>query len=235
MPSELDLIFRLSVAGLFAGLVGIERELSDKGAGFRTHILVGLGSCLFALMSAYGLELFLEGPPGQRYGDPTRIAAQIVSGIGFLGAGAIIREGVTVRGLTTAASLWVVAAIGMAAAFGHYGLAGFTTVITLLSLVALRRVKPRYLARMRSDHTAFALDVDGTFDVGELALIVIELGASIDRLAVAGRGDEAPGDRRIEVELELPLAGGAQIMAAVVRLPGLRDLDATPASSERER
>jgi len=227
MPSELDLIFRLSVAALLAGLVGLERELSDKGAGFRTHILVGLGSCLFALMSAYGLELFLEGAPGQRYGDPTRIAAQIVSGIGFLGAGAIIRDGMTVRGLTTAASLWVVAAIGMAAAFAHYGVAGFTAVLTLLSLVVLRRVKPRYLARLRSDHAAFALEVDHTFDVGEFVVTVIESGASIDRLALADGRDDTSGRRRIDVQLELPASGGAELMAAVVQLPGLRDLVAT--------
>jgi putative Mg2+ transporter-C (MgtC) family protein len=81
-------------------------------------------------MSAYGLVTILDG---QRVGDPTRIAAQIVFGIGFLGAGAIIRNGLAVRGLTTAASLWVVAAIGMATAFGEYILAGFTTALTLLS------------------------------------------------------------------------------------------------------
>ncbi|MGH2686007.1 MAG: MgtC/SapB family protein, partial [Actinomycetota bacterium] len=103
MPLELELVLRLLLATVLAGLIGLEREIGDQPAGFRTHMLVGLGSCLFAVVSAYSVEAFLDqGDALIRY-DPTRIAAQIVTGIGFLGAGAIIRSGMSVRGLTTAA------------------------------------------------------------------------------------------------------------------------------------
>src|SRR4051794_35734840 len=108
-PHEL---LRLSVAALLGGAIGMERELRERGAGLRTHLVVCVGSALFTLVSAYGFTGFRV--------DPTRISAQIVSGIGFLGAGAIIRQGLSFRGLTTAATLWLVAAIGMASGAGYY-------------------------------------------------------------------------------------------------------------------
>src|SRR5262245_60561084 len=115
--TEWELLGRLAVAAGLGAAVGVERELRDREAGVRTHLAVSLGSALFTVVSAYGFEdFFVEGATI----DPTRIAAQIVTGIGFLGAGAIIRSGLTVRGLTTAASLWIVAAIGMAAGAGYY-------------------------------------------------------------------------------------------------------------------
>ena len=102
---------RLCVAAALGGAIGLERELRERQAGLRTHLLVSVGSALFTLVSAYG---FSDFSAAGRSVDPTRIAAQIVTGIGFLGAGAIIRQGLSVRGLTTAATLWLVAAIGMA-------------------------------------------------------------------------------------------------------------------------
>ena len=112
------LLGRLALAAALGAVVGFERELREREAGLRTHLLVSLGSALFTIVSAYGVDgLQLRPRPGLGY-DPTRIAAQIVTGIGFLGAGAILRQGTLVRGLTTAASLWVVAAIGMAAGPG---------------------------------------------------------------------------------------------------------------------
>ena len=105
------------------GAIGLERELRDRAAGLRTHMLVGVGAALFTIVSAYGWSDFEFSARSGVVFDPTRIAAQIVTGIGFLGAGAIIRQGLTVRGLTTAASLWIVAAIGMAAGAGFYSAA----------------------------------------------------------------------------------------------------------------
>src|SRR3982751_4148656 len=113
-------LLRLAIAAGLGGAVGFERELRDREAGIRTHLLVSLGSALFTIGSAYGFHEFLAGGGNIVRADPSRIAAQIVTGIGFLGAGAIIREGLSVRGLTTAASLWIVAAIGMAAGAGYY-------------------------------------------------------------------------------------------------------------------
>jgi len=131
-------LLRVVVAAGLGGLVGLERELRDREAGFRTHLLVSVGSCLFTLVSAYGFHEFLVGGGNIVRTDPTRIAAQIVTGIGFLGAGAIIRQGISVRGLTTAATLWVAAAIGMASGAGYYPGAVIGTVLTLIALGPLR-------------------------------------------------------------------------------------------------
>jgi putative Mg2+ transporter-C (MgtC) family protein len=133
-------IVRLLVAAALAGAIGLERELREQEAGLRTHMLVGLGACLFVLGGTYGWDELEFGNQVGIVMDPTRVAAYVVTGIGFLGAGAIIKHGVNVRGLTTAASLWVVAAIGTTTAAGGYAWAVATTAIVLLSLWPLRRI-----------------------------------------------------------------------------------------------
>jgi putative Mg2+ transporter-C (MgtC) family protein len=146
-----DALGRLAVAAALGGAIGFERELREREAGLRTHMLVCVGSALFTIVSAYGFREFLaSGEPVIR-ADPTRIAAQIVTGIGFLGAGAIIRYGLSIRGLTTAATLWVVAAIGIAAGAGYHSAALFTTVITLFSLWPLRIFAHRLFERIRPE------------------------------------------------------------------------------------
>jgi putative Mg2+ transporter-C (MgtC) family protein len=137
-----DAIGRLAIAAGLGAAVGIERELREREAGIRTHLLVSLGACLFTIVGAYGFHNF-SGV------DPTRIAAQVVTGIGFLGAGAIIREGISVRGLTTAASLWIVAAIGMAAGAGYYWPAVAGTALTVFALWPLRALAYRTIERLR--------------------------------------------------------------------------------------
>src|SRR5918992_4404083 len=141
LPSQGDLILRLLLAATLAGLLGGERELTEQPAGFRTHILVGLGAALFAVISAYGFQSVVGASPRQVRADPTRIASQIVVGIGFLGGGAIIKYGASIRGLTTAASLWVTAAVGTAIGLGALLLGFVTTVITLVALVGLRPLR----------------------------------------------------------------------------------------------
>ena len=114
-----DALARLALAALLGSIIGLEREFREREAGLRTHLLVSLGSALFTIVSAFGFhDVLTHDPQVVVRLDPSRIAAQIVSGIGFLGAGAIIRQGLSIRGLTTAATLWVVAAIGMAAGRG---------------------------------------------------------------------------------------------------------------------
>lgn len=149
-----ELFLRLGVALALSAVIGLEREIRGQIAGLRTHILVGLGAALFTLVSAYGFSDFIQ--PNPKGGsittvDPTRIAAQIVTGIGFLGAGAIIRQGLAVRGLTTAAALWMVAAIGMAAGAGYYLGATVATAAVLLSLVGFRQLRPWLMTRFRTD------------------------------------------------------------------------------------
>nr|MDQ5818805.1 MgtC/SapB family protein [Actinomycetota bacterium] len=150
-----EVAIRLLITAVLCGVIGFERETRDQSAGFRTHILLGLGAALFTLVSAYGFTAFTEaalqsGGRGIQF-DPTRIAAQIVTGIGFLGAGAIIRQGMDVRGLTTAASLWAAAAIGMAVGAGYYFGAAATTIIVIVALYVLREVRNRLLPRLRTD------------------------------------------------------------------------------------
>ena len=130
---------RLIVAAVLSGLIGFEREVAQKAAGLRTHMLVGLGSGLFSLLS-------VEAIPGS---DPGRVAAQVVTGIGFLGAGAIFRHGFTVRGLTTAAGMWTVAAVGMAAGIGEWEVAVVATGVAVVVLYVVGVVQ--WLLRGRRD------------------------------------------------------------------------------------
>ena len=138
---QLDLALRLLVAAGLGGAIGAEREIHNHPAGIRTHMLVALGSGLFTVLSIFGFGL--EGNGNPALVDPTRIAAQIVSGIGFLGAGAILKDGVVIRGLTTAASLWATAAVGMAAGAGEYVLALVAGVIILVSLWPINALAER--------------------------------------------------------------------------------------------
>ncbi|WP_288845213.1 MgtC/SapB family protein [uncultured Alistipes sp.] len=133
---EWNFIWRLCAAGLCGTIIGLDREYRVKDAGFRTHFLVALGSALMMIVSQYGFEELLATHDGLRF-DPGRIAAQVVSGIGFIGAGTIILHRQLVRGLTTAASLWATAGIGLAAGAHMYVLAGAATVLTLFGLEAL--------------------------------------------------------------------------------------------------
>ena len=140
---QVTMIFaaRLVLAALLGGLIGLEREYHGRAAGFRTHLLVSLGSCLMVLLSeAYALK-YTAGTVLSL--DPTRIAGQIVTGIGFIGAGTIMREGLTIRGLTTAACLWVAAGLGLAVAAGLYFLSGFTTLVALVALGVLKHLEAR--------------------------------------------------------------------------------------------
>lgn len=131
-----EFVWRLGVAGLCGTMIGLDREYREKEAGFRTHFLVALGSALMMIVSQYGFEGFLATHDGLRF-DPGRIAAQVVSGIGFIGAGTIIFHHQIVRGLTTAASLWATAGIGLAVGAGMYWLALAATLLTLLALEGL--------------------------------------------------------------------------------------------------
>lgn len=177
--SALDTVLRLLAAGALGGAIGFEREFSDQPAGFRTHILVALGSALFTMVGAYGLGDLLNRPD-VRF-DPTRIAAQVVTGIGFLGAGAILQRGIRVRGLTTAAALWVTAAIGMAAGFGYWLGALTTAVISLIALYVLKLFQRRYLRTFRGN-VHMTLEADHGFDLGRFENTLAEAGAVVQKI-----------------------------------------------------
>jgi putative Mg2+ transporter-C (MgtC) family protein len=142
MLSNSEMILRLALAAVLGSIVGIERERLQWAAGLRTHMLVSVGSCLFMIVSAFG---FAEALKQQNVNlDPSRIAAQVVSGIGFLGAGTILFRGEIVKGLTTAASLWAVAAVGLASGSGLYVAAVSTTALLLIILAGVKPLEERF-------------------------------------------------------------------------------------------
>ncbi len=140
---NIEYFIRIAIAVIFGFCIGLERELTNKYAGLRTHILVCLGACVFTLISIYGFPTFAPGDnviidnaTGVR--DTSRVAAQIVTGIGFIGAGTVLRNGPIVLGLTTAATLWIAASIGMACGAGMFDIAFAGTVLSILTLVSVR-------------------------------------------------------------------------------------------------
>jgi len=137
MLSDLQVAARLVLSVVFSGLIGLERQMHRRTAGLRTHILVSLGSCLIMLTSLYIFDIYKNIVPL----DPARIAAGVITGVGFLGAGTIIVQGQGVKGLTTAASLWTVAGIGLAVGCGFYSAAIVTTILTLTVLFFLRHME----------------------------------------------------------------------------------------------
>ncbi|WP_224982136.1 MgtC/SapB family protein [Geomonas agri] len=140
---DIYLLCRLLLASFLGGLIGLEREIHGRPAGFRTHLLVSLGSCLFTISSIEIYRIFGNFAGGPVGVDPGRVAAQVVAGIGFLGAGAIIRERASIRGLTTAACLWVAAALGIACGIGLFWLAISVTLVALVNLLLLKEVEKR--------------------------------------------------------------------------------------------
>lgn len=140
-----DLLLRIALAGALGGLIGMERQLRSKEAGLRTHVLVGIGSAMFMIVSKYGFSDILEASHIEL--DPSRIAAQVVSGMGFLGAGTIIIQKQMVKGLTTAAGLWVTAAIGLVVGSGMYEIGIYGTLLALVVLETFRRISYRFIGR----------------------------------------------------------------------------------------
>ncbi|MCX5710207.1 MAG: MgtC/SapB family protein [Candidatus Omnitrophica bacterium] len=143
MLTDGQIIWRLLLSVILSGLIGLERQMHRRNAGLRTHILVSLGSCLIMLTSLHVFDIY----KGIASLDPSRIAAGVITGIGFLGAGTIIRDREGVRGLTTAASLWVVAAIGLAVGCGFNRAAVFATLLTLVVLLILRYFEDSLLSQ----------------------------------------------------------------------------------------
>jgi putative Mg2+ transporter-C (MgtC) family protein len=213
-----DNLVRLSIAAGLGGLIGLERELRDREAGFRTHILVCLGSALFTIVSAYGFHDFLTSGDNVIRADPTRIAAQIVTGIGFLGAGAIIRQGLSVRGLTTAATLWVAAAIGIACGAGYYSGAVIGTAITLLALWPLRFLAYHVVEYVRPEEQRMLVELSPETSVSELMSALerehahaesIQVNDELDRRVVTLTLD-TPSQRLVAALSDLDFVKGVQ-------------------------
>jgi putative Mg2+ transporter-C (MgtC) family protein len=214
-------ILRLLAAAGLGAAIGFERERLDRGAGLRTHALVSTASALFTIISAYGFEDVVATNRTVAI-DPTRIAAQIVTGIGFLGAGLIILRKNTVYGLTTAASIWAVAAIGMAAGAGMYLPAAIAAAIILLILSGLKLVEQRLFAHKRI--APFTIRISRQqVPIATIEASVRDFGLDIWRLQLR------PGKKDDESVITLELRGGngnsfAQLAERLHNLPGVREV-----------
>ncbi len=212
-----DLTLRLAMATILGSLVGLERERLDRAAGLRTHALVCVASALMMIVSIYGLPLPPDGVPGTY--DPGRIAAQVVSGIGFLGAGVIIFRDISVRGLTTAATIWAVAGVGLAAGGGLYVVAAIATAFMLLIQAGLKPVERRFFQKHAQLHR-IVLEVDGGAEVLEGIQVAISDAPVRLRSLEFDHDQDGALDT---VELSLTADQQREILALVARL---RSIDA---------
>ena len=214
-------LLRLALAAVLGGLIGVERELREREAGLRTHLLVALGSALFTIVGAYGFHDFLDSGEAVVRADPTRIAAQIVTGIGFLGAGAIIRQGFSVRGLTTAATLWVVAAVGLAAGAGYYSAAVITTALVLIALYPLRIMAYQILRRFRVEDGRLLIELPTGTPPGAVIDEIESAGGRINSVDVSQEGDR----RRLELDVVLPRDTPApQLVARIAEVENVAEV-----------
>ena len=204
-----EVLGRVALAAALGAVLGLERELRDREAGLRTHLLVSVGSALFTIVSAYGFREFLTSGQSVVRADPTRTAAQIVTGIGFLGAGAIIRQGLAIRGLTTAATLWVVAAIGLAAGAGYYSAAVITTGVALVALWPLRAFAYRIVHRFRAESGLLLVQLPAGQSPADV-IDAVEADARLETIEIRQEGDR----RTLELTLDLPRAELAQKLVA---------------------
>jgi putative Mg2+ transporter-C (MgtC) family protein len=220
-----EVVVRLVLAALLGGAIGLEREIREREAGLRTHLLVSVGAALFTLVSAYAWTDFRFSTPEGIVFDPTRVAAQIVTGIGFLGAGAIIRQGLSVRGLTTAATLWAVAAIGMASGAGYYWAAVVTTALVLVTLWPLRLAAYRLFVRARPEEGRLHVRLRPGESVAPVLATLEAAGARVGSLEL----EDEEGVRRAAVRLRFPeRAQAAEAVDRVTRLDAVQSAQWNP-------
>lgn len=181
MITEQQIVLRLLAAAVLGGLVGLERERHNQPAGLRTHIILSIGSALAMCVS---IDLAMQFQPYVPNGDPARLAAQVISGIGFLGAGAIFKYGTSVKGLTTATSLWTVAIIGLAVGAGHYFPAIVATALLLLALSALDLLEKKYLVSTTTRTISMRVQ-DKPLMVDELEQVFHDLGIDIKSVSIS--------------------------------------------------
>lgn len=225
MLSYEEYLLRLAVAAILGALIGLDRERLDRAAGLRTHALVATASALIMLVSAYGFEPVTAA--GQSIvADPSRVAAQVVSGIGFLGAGTIILRRNVIRGLTTAASIWAVAGIGLAVGVGMYGEAVATTAILLLILVGLKPLERRMFTHKRSVRVLVRMK-SHVGQIGVIESYVAAAGLELVRayLEPGGDGEETVVGLELRRTEEKSLAEFADRIGTI---PGVQSVVFTP-------
>jgi putative Mg2+ transporter-C (MgtC) family protein len=220
MPGEWELAGRIALAALLGGLVGLERELNDHPAGLRTHISVALGSALFTIAGAYGFDEFVDARADTNVNiGVERVASNIVTGVGFLGGGAILKYGATVKGLTTAASLWVTAAIGLGVGVGSYFVTAVTTAALLLALVGLQAPRRWIAARAHSRETVVIRLRPGAEPSQVVAALNEVSGITIRSLSVRDEDDGCT------ITADVAGPSGAELEEALAPLADREDVD----------
>lgn len=213
MISEWEVILRLLLSAFFGGLIGVEREINNRPAGLRTHVLVALGACLIMMISMYGFN---------GYGDPARLAAQVVSGIGFLGAGTILNKGNSIRGLTTAASLWVCGGIGLAVGNGYYVGAIATAVIVLFTLITLGLLENRFFKNKYRVLIIQCEEKPGK--IGEIGQTFGKYNISIKDIKIINDGGVEDGLGSIEIHFAVKIPRNflrGQFYEDLLKIPGI--------------
>lgn len=201
--SWLDSSLRILISLVLGGLIGLEREWHNHAAGLRTHILVCVGAAVIMLLSIYGFGDFADETNVRM--DPARLAAQVVSGIGFLGAGAIIRNGLSISGLTTAASIWVVAAIGLCVGAGFFYEAVLVTVLVILILLVLNRFEKSFHSRRSRNEIVLRIArMEGS--IAQITDLIEKEGLVIASVSLESPGDDEDDDdvRTLRIKLHKP-------------------------------
>ncbi|HUC33449.1 MAG TPA: MgtC/SapB family protein [Ilumatobacteraceae bacterium] len=218
--STMELLLRLLAAAGLGIVVGLERDVSGRAAGARTNAVVALGAALFTVAGAYG---FADHPANADGIDPTRIAAQVAAGVGFIGAGAIIRHGTGVKGVTTAATVWLAAAIGVMCGAGGYLAAALTATLAVLVLLLLRVVKPILLRVGRAHGDLLVVYERGHGTIGPLLRQIADLGGAVEQISVEDEGDSEHGRRTVNLEVAMPSRGAAdEVVQMLEALPEVR-------------
>ncbi|PEI02486.1 methyltransferase [Pantoea agglomerans] len=211
----MDMLIRIALAGILGGLIGLERQMRAKEAGLRTHILVGIGSAMFMLVSKYGFADMLSSDHVAL--DPSRIAAQVVSGMGFLGAGTIMIQKQVLKGLTTAAGLWVTAAIGLVIGSGMYEIGIYGTVLALVVLEVFRRLSHVLIGK---HHTLLVF-----LKPKSVLLVMQREGIRYGNVTVINR-DEESGLCELSVQVTLSRrSNDAHLYDKVIEIKGVQSLE----------
>ena len=216
MQIDYSIALKVILAAILGGAIGLEREFRDKPAGLRTNMLICIGTTLFMIVSITAATVI--------GGDPMRIAAQIVTGIGFLGAGAVLHSHGFVVGLTTAATIWVVAGIGMAVGSGFYGIAVFTTLLCLTTLTAMPFIESRVPSIRVHNYSVIVSDL--TRGLSALQSLLAEL--SVPTTSLNFRRDDPRS--RIWFTISATRESNDSIIARLSSLPEVKEVEATPAS-----
>lgn len=221
MIDTYHLTIRMLLAMVLGGLIGFEREHRDRAAGLRTHILVCIGSALIMLLSMYGFSDFVNEPAVRL--DPARLAAQVITGIGFLGAGVILFNGFSITGLTTAASLWVVAAIGLAIGAGFYYPAILSTILVLFSLSVLNKVedfshrmKRQYLLKLK---VKFNPDI-----VEEIEDILKRNSVKVEKLTIAAPRQKKDEEKVVNITVKVRLTKKYSYMRLLGEIQNIEEI-----------